>query len=384
MNIADHKLQQACQRITENCIDCMQCVSGCEFLQGIGEDPVAIAERGPSVEEAYSCSLCGLCEAVCPVSVSMLDMFAEKRTDAVEKKQMTINDYRYLFPDRKTTPMSLYREIKGIRYDDLAPREEASVVFFPGCSMITYSPELVRASFAELLKQFKGLTILPDCCGLSLYQLGLPDRGEQFVQQIKLKFQALKVKSIIMICPNCYYTLREFLKDTDIRLLTIYEALADSEAFKDDSKKAQNSEITVTLHDACPDRYDGILAGQVREALVTKGFKLVEMEHSRNLSNCCGSGGHVSHFFRPDLSENLKRKRLEEAKNSGAQVLAGYCLACVLNFAKESGNGSMRIQHVLNLLLDLDQDFSDVKTKSNEIFEGPQGEKYWEKIMAED
>lgn len=385
-------VHEACQEITQNCIGCMQCVNACEFLQGIGEDPVVIAERGPSVEEAYSCSLCGLCEAVCPVSLSMKNMFYEKRTAAVDNREIDLSDYRYLLPDRKTTPLTLYRDLNDIHYDDLLPDGETPVMFFPGCTMLTYSPELVRALSVEINIKYNKMAISTACCGLPLYQLGLPERGDAYIAKVKAEFAAHKVRTLITSCPNCYYQWREILKDTDMTLLTIFEGLTDTRVFENNGSDSDMAIVNgcsdaakcITVHDSCPDRTDGIFAGQARAALRSKGYILLEMEHSRNMTHCCGSGGHVSHFFRPYLAENLKTARVAEAQNTGAQVLAGYCLSCVLNFAKVSGISGLKVQHVLNLVLGLDQDFSEVKNKSQKIFDGPEGETYWNRVMEED
>lgn len=61
--------------IIDDCTGCNLCVSECPLLQRIG-DPLSLAQRGVTVTEAYSCSLCGLCDAVCPESLRVKDIFA--------------------------------------------------------------------------------------------------------------------------------------------------------------------------------------------------------------------------------------------------------------------------------------------------------------------
>jgi len=365
--------------IVNNCTGCHQCVSECPLLKQIGEDPIRIADRGPSVEEAYSCTMCGLCEAVCPASLSMKELFAATRVKAVDSGGININDYRYLFPDRQMNVMRLYRELNGIAYDDLYPDQAASAAFFPGCTLLTYAPELIRASFHHLSRAYKELTLITDCCGMPLHQLGLRSRGDAYIYSVTTKLQHLKVKSLITACPNCYYQLRPVLKDSEIKLMTIYETLNRSKLCGLPEKNT--GKPLVTMHDSCPDRFDGIFAGQTRKALTQKGFALVEMEHKRRTTLCCGSGGQVTHF-QPELAEELVKSRVQEAERSGAQILASYCLGCVLNFTKIPGKP--KIRHVLNLLLDLEQDFAGLKAKANQMFEGPQGIERWEKIMAEE
>lgn len=376
--MSSEKLSKVCQEIQENCIGCGQCLSECQMLQEIGEVPASIAVRKPYVEEAYECSLCGLCEAVCPSSLSPKRMFAEMRTKAVEAKEIPIEEYRYMFPDRKVNVTKLYREVNGIDYQDLNLNRENPVAFFPGCTMLTYSPEIVRAVYSNLCQKYPDLILMTECCGLPLYQLGLRDRGDKYVGTVQAKVQDLKIRTVISACPNCYYQLKPILKEMGITLLTIYEVLLD-QLFLNKSN-VLNQKSMVTVHDSCPDRFEGIFASQARSALQKKGYQLVEMEHNHNTTICCGSGGEVSHF-NPEMADSRVKARLDEAENSGAQILAAYCLSCVLNFGRVSSK--IQPKHVLNLLLDVEQDFEGLKKKSKMMFEGPEGEKLWERVMAE-
>jgi fumarate reductase (CoM/CoB) subunit B len=375
-----NSLSKICHKIAEECTECYQCVEECFFLQETGLTPAEIAARGPSVEEAYSCTLCGLCETLCPASLSLSGMFSAARKEAVDQGRMEIAAYRYMFPDRKNQMMTFYRKHQGLNYNDLSPDRECSTAFFPGCIMLTYSPELVRAVFAHLQDSRQELTLITDCCGLPLEQLGVQARHHRYLGNLQAKLAGLKIKSLITACPNCYYQLSSLLSPGGIKLLTVYEALNIDPIIGNYPDTAGKSNL-ITIHDSCPDRRDGIFAGQVREALKRKGYTIVELPNSKEKTTCCGSGGQITHF-RPDLAEKLVDKRWQEFHRTGAQFFTAYCLGCVLNLAKNSGN--KKVQHVLNLLLDVPQDFTGVKQKLRQLFEGPQGEKNWEAIMNEE
>ncbi len=375
---SSQKLNNACQEILDNCSKCGQCISECPMLERIGEDLVSIATRQPTVEEAYACSLCGLCEAVCPASLSPRTMFAEARTKAVEDDEILIDEFRYMFPDRDLNVMTLYRELNGTHYEEFPLDQTSPVAFFPGCTLLTYSPELTKAAFNNLKQRYPELVLLTDCCGKPLYQLGLERRGDDYVSCLMAKLEKLKVRSLIVACPSCYYQLRPAVSELGITLMTIYEALGDSPVLKNRTESDQLK--LVTVHDSCPDRFEEIFASQTRAALKKRGYQLVEMEHSRKTTACCGSGGQVTHF-QPELADNMIKSRLDEIKRSGAQIMASYCLSCVLNLSRNSGY--VPTKHVLNLLLDLDQDFEGLKNKAKRMFDGPEGEKLWERVMAD-
>jgi Fe-S oxidoreductase len=110
------------------------------------------------------------------------------------------------------------------------------------------------------------------------------------------KLESLKVKELIVACPNCYYQLRTVTEDKGIKLLTVYEALGACESFNNPLEK--NKCVSVTVHDSCPDRFEGIFAGQARQALLKKGFPIIEMERNRNLPFVAEVAGKTPTFNR--------------------------------------------------------------------------------------
>ena len=363
------------RQIRDQCMECSRCIDQCHFLQGIGESPQEIARRNPTCAEAYSCSLCRLCEAVCPLSLPLRNLFLTARKDAVEQESIEINDYSYLFPDQEDKLTDLFREYCGIDYHECNLDQEGETAFFPGCTLLTYSLRLTKGVFKALHDRYPDVTMLSDCCGLPLQQMGLEERYLIFIENLKEKLARLHIKRLITACPNCYYLLRSLLHEMQIELLTIYQALEGKESL---NQRLKGSGTLLTVHDSCPDRFEQIFAVQARRALEKKGFKVVEMEHHLKSTICCGSGGQISHFDE-EHALWLMDKRWQEAEDSGAEILTGYCLSCVLNFAKEPHK--LKTRHVLNLLLDIDENFSGVKAKAAAMFEGAEGAAYMHRIM---
>lgn len=333
--------------------------------------PGLLEKQEVTVNHAYSCSLCGACETVCPVGFSPKKLFALRRRTAVNQGEIDICDYRYLFPDRKNNVMNIYRNFYGIHYVDLEGDGQVSTLFFPGCTLLTYSPALTREIYYRLKAGFTCTGLWTECCGKPLEQLGLQQRFEAMQVQLSQSAAKRRVTQVITACPGCYYELKKILQPQGIAVLTVYEVLKFDQ---------YSGNLTCTIHDACPDRQEGVFAGQVRQALRQAGVSLVEMEHSREHTVCCGSGGQLSHF-RPDFKETLVKLRLDEARRSGAAMLAGYCLSCVLNFDGKAAD--LPVTHVLNLLLKLRSDFSGAKERARQMLAGSEGEKIWEKIMAD-
>ena len=199
-----------------------------------------------------------------------------------------------------------------------------------------------------------------DCCGKPLDQMGLQRRNEKTIHNLVDKMAGLEVKRLIVACPGCYYHLQEVLEQHGVELLTVYEVLDFLEF------DANQAVPLCTVHDSCPDRFDGIFATQVREALCQCGYNLVEMSSNGIDSPCCGSGGQVSNF-RPEYTEKLVGERLKDAEKSGADILVAYCLSCVLNFATSSSY--LKVRHALNLLLGIEERYTGVKDRVLKMYE---------------
>lgn len=363
--------------ITEQCIACNLCCEDCLLLEEIGEDPAAIAARGATVDEAYACFLCGQCEAVCPVNLSPGKMFASRRKDAVQAGEIDIDEYRYMFPDRPLNVMSMFRQLNKIDYQDFNQTSPGRVGFFPGCTMLTYAPDLTRKVYAALTEIYPDLVFVTDCCGKPLSQLGTQLRAEKSRHHINNKLNHLGIKHLVTACPNCFYELQEVLEDQEIKVVTVYEILKGP---IQNQPSPGIKPAKCTVHDSCPDRFQEIFGQQVREALRKANYEVLEMAHNHATTFCCGSGGQVSHF-RPDFTGRVIDRRLQEAQDTGAEILVAYCLSCVLNFCKNPSG--LKVKHALNLLFDVDEDYDGLKNKAKEMLAGPDGEEIWLQIMAE-
>lgn len=345
-------------KIIAECLECGLCTEQCELLDEIGASPAEMAARGIRVDEAFGCSLCSRCEITCPVSLQPVEMFLKRRVEAMNDGELNPGDFGCFLPDQDDNIMAVYRNYYGIDYDHLEADEDSDTAFFPGCTMLTYSPGLVKEAFKHIRQQCGCKQILTLCCGKPLYQLGMSQRAELWNQRLIEQLKQMGVKRLIVGCPGCYYQLRRVIAPLGIKLVTIYEAIK----FRKDSNKC---EAICTLHDSCPDRFEGLFSSQVRDALYGAGFNLVEMELNRENSPCCGSGGQLSHF-RPDLAEELIEQRLKDANLTGAGFLLAYCLSCVLNLARNPSG--LTVRHALNILLEYDEDYIGIKDRVAQIY----------------
>lgn len=115
--------------------------------------------------------------------------------------------------------------------------------------------------------------------------------------------------------------------------------------------------LKVTFHDPC---YLGRHNGEYdapRELLrAIPGIDLVEMGRCRENGYCCGGGGGgmwLDSFTKEHTTQRLSERRVREAVEYGAEVLAVCCPFEVSRFedaAKSTGNDALKVKDILELL----------------------------------
>jgi Fe-S oxidoreductase len=88
----------------------------------------------------------------------------------------------------------------------------------------------------------------------------------------------------------------------------------------------------VTFHDPCYlGRHNGVIE-QPRTVLTQLGAEVTEMPRTRNNSFCCGAGG--AQFWKEEEhgAKAVNVERYEEARDTGAAVVAVGCPFCMQMF----------------------------------------------------
>ena len=114
--------------------------------------------------------------------------------------------------------------------------------------------------------------------------------------------------------------------------------------------------ISVTVHDNCYSKAGGEAYWDVPRAILKKcGCDLIEMEHIRKDSLCCGFGAGASWVKNMSIpfdiiSEGIKK--FKEAEDTGAQALVTYCGGCLyLMWAtKELMGSKIDLYHIIEIV----------------------------------
>jgi uncharacterized membrane protein YdjX (TVP38/TMEM64 family)/Fe-S oxidoreductase len=325
-------LSERLKEISEGCTNCPSCQKECAFLKKYGK-PKEIADAYDPTDQlyqamAFECSLCRLCDAVCPAGINPAEMFLEMRREKVRIDPQPYPEHGGLLSYEKKGTSKLFTYY--------ALPAGCDTVFFPGCALPGTRPEQTFSLYVEMNKWIPKLGIVLDCCGKISHDLGREGYFQAMFGEMKDYLIGHGVKKVIVACPNCY---RMFsLCGDGLSVSTVYDVLAENMPPGD--KKWDQA---VAIHDPCALRFDPQIHESVRKLATGRGLEIEELPHSGEKSICCGEGGGVG-CLSPELSGNWGKKIQGEVK--GKKLLT-YCAGCTNHL-----NGLTPTSHIVDFVFD--------------------------------
>jgi heterodisulfide reductase subunit D len=109
-------------------------------------------------------------------------------------------------------------------------------------------------------------------------------------------------------------------------------------------------EKRVTYHDSCRLGREAGIFEPPREILKRiPGVELLEMKRNREHSWCCGGGGVVNLVY-PKLSIKIAKDRVQEAIETGAEMLITCCPLCYRQFDARLWEREMDLKELIVLV----------------------------------
>ena len=299
-----------------------------------------------SESDAWACTTCGACIAVCPGFINPVDEVVDVRrylsltTGDIPKS--VADTYRNM--ERQGNPWGIPPDerlswAEGLDMRELAPGDETDVLLFLGCaSAFDDRNKEVTRSFIKLLNvagvDFGILGFDETCCGETARRLGHEYLFQVFAEQNIEVFNSIKFNRIVTQCPHCFNTLKnEYPQMGGDYIVQHYcEYLSELEypsgTFSEDT--AFNEE-RVVYHDSCYlGRYNQI-SEQPRHLLENANLDLVELPRNGKDSFCCGGGGGQM-WLETDSETRINHRRLDEVIHTEASLVATACPYCLIMF----------------------------------------------------
>jgi len=302
------------QNIVDTCLECGLCMSQCEFLPKVCDNPKNLAEDMLSgryvakTDVPYLCNMCAKCATVCPVELNIGDMMQEVRIQIFEEDIPLPGNIKYVKNQQKFVSSEKFFLSKA------APSGETKRLFFPGCHLSGYSAKLVDDSWRWLNKNDADCGLLLTCCGAPSYDTGDKAKYEEIVNTVKESMQSFGATELVTACSNCTMHFRDF---TDIKTVSIYEVL--NEKWDEPARDCG----TWVMHDPCKSRSFPDMQKNVRSLLEKVGCQVIEPINTGADAKCCGMGGLVG-YTDADWAGGLSKQRAEELKGD----LITYCASC--------------------------------------------------------
>jgi Fe-S oxidoreductase len=291
-------------------------------------------------EAYYQCMLCGCCERWCALPDTEIEKELRKylieEGFEIEKHKTNVENVLKYGNPYGVEDLKKWRE--GIKF---STPKTTKTLFFAGCTMPLRQPETLRKA-AEMLGSEK-MAVMDEeiCCGSYVARTGYENEYNELTDRFIVYLKKYEIKEIITACPGCYTTIKDKLTkhNSETKVTHITQKLVLLlEKHKLNVKKFLGK---TTYHDPCHlGRLEGIIE-EPREILKQiSDFR--EMPNHGYDSNCCGAGGGVRAAY-PELSLQIGKKRIEEAKATQAEIIVSSCPFCEEQFKTVGGMKVMDI-----------------------------------------
>jgi heterodisulfide reductase subunit D len=357
------------KRFGEKCTACGLCVTACPIvpLTDIKDnDPAEVMTsimklyRGGrpntvATTRIYSCMGCSTCKNHCPEDLNPALGLALAASILVEKGEAVPRALSFLLPETKFNLMKAVEAFQ-IRPDQRpwvtsVARQNPSAcktILFTGCTGIM-QPDVVLTAL-DIIGRFdptvKALGGVDYCCGDTALRAGRPQAARDLFFRLVEALNGFSPEDVVFLCPTCKVHLDEYRPKVKWTPHFVTRFLADHLS---ELGLLEEMDATVTVHDACHlVRNESPDPESPRELLkAIPGVKIVEMTDSRENSLCCGATAMAA-IGAPGV--RFRARRLKQAEESGADVMALYCPACLSVFATERARLPFRIESVITLL----------------------------------
>ncbi len=236
------------ETVAAQCIECGQCTDECDFLMSYGKKPKELADEALNTNFSddpvlpYSCNICGYCQKLCPENLNIGLMIMEARKKLVSERIGPLPGHQPAIEGQEFYISDNFRIVSAGK-----GAESCDAVFFPGCALSAYSPDLVKSTYSYLSAKYTNLGIALGCCGGPSELIGKTDYANQITEQLEQDVKRLGASKMIIVCPYCYKSLSEQL--TNLKPISLYKVLSETGA-----KFPETGNSTYSIHDPCSAR----------------------------------------------------------------------------------------------------------------------------------
>ena len=352
---------------------------------------------GPVQHHVERCLSCLSCMTTCPSGVDYMHLVDLARAHIEETGQRPLKDRllrRLLaaivpYPERFRAALRLApfgRPFTGLmrRFGlgevaamiDLAPRtlspkakydgagtaqtlgeRQKRVLLLAGCAQQVLRPEINDATIRLLAKRGVEVVVAANagCCGALVHHMGKEaaalEQARNNVRAWSKEMERSTVDAIIVNASGCGTTVKDYghmlSRDPELaaqaeKISSLTRDVTEFLGAYDLGPPVRWSSLRVAYHSACSLQHGQKIVAEPRTLLRKAGFTLAEIPEGHI---CCGSAGTYS-ILQPELSGQLRRRKLDNIRLAKADVVAAGNIGCIGQLAA----GDVPVVHTIELL----------------------------------
>jgi Fe-S oxidoreductase len=329
------------------CIQCGKCTGGCPVARKtvlnirsliyntLVEPDLELKDH----EELWDCTACFTCVERCPKDVQPAELIIALRGEMVESGRVPETVGTALMGIfRQGNPNGMARPDRTAWVNSIVPnaaQEGCETLYFVGC--IPSYDQRVQPVPRALMEVFEltGMdvgTLGTDetCCGNEVRRMGEVGLFEMLVEENGEMIRNVGARQVVTTSPHCFNTFKNEYGLDEMEILHYTQLLA---RLIEDGQLTFEGEVNkkVTYHDPCFLGKQNQIYDEPRAVIeAIPGVELVEMDRNRDRSLCCEGGGGRMWVEGTNLEERLAFQRVQEAADTGADILAVACPFCLL------------------------------------------------------
>jgi Fe-S oxidoreductase len=328
--------------------------------------PLPLMGSALSESAVWACTACGACVDICPVGNEPMIDILHIRRDAVLMEGNFPGELKGAFNgmERQGNPWQVSEPrfvwAKGMEVPTVEDNPNFDILYWVGCAA-SYDPraQITARSFVKILQSagvnFAVLGNRENCTGDTARRAGNEDLYVNLASGNVETLNEVNPPRIVVTCPHCLHNLgneyHQFGGNYEVIHHTqlIEELIA---AGKVPQSAHPSKTPNVTFHDPCYLGRQNDIIEAPRRVLDAGGARLTEMPRHGKNSFCCGAGG--AQFWKEEEhgTEAVNVVRYNEAKDTGAEVLAVGCPFCMQMFqtAKSEVTDGPEIKDIAELI----------------------------------
>jgi Fe-S oxidoreductase len=318
-----------------------------------------------STDALWACTSCRACMEICPVSIEHVPTIIDMRRHLVMEESDFPAEVTSLFNniERNSNPWEINNDKRaewaaGLGVPLMSENPDADVLYWVGCmGSFDQRNKKVATSVAKILLvagvNFAILGPEEWCTGDPARRIGNEYLWQMMAQQnietlntygFNTNAQgnghnghsgaSTKHRTIITACPHCFNTIKNEYPQLGGNYEVLHHSVFIDRLLTEEKIKLPEDfdERKLTYHDPCYiGRYNDIYDEPRHVLNVLNSNGVTEMRRHRNKSFCCGGGGGRA-WMEERIGKRINQTRVNEALETGAEVLAAACPFCITMF----------------------------------------------------